>query len=225
MINKIIGRIFTYDQPWWFSALNISILFPVPLWPLVLYISIFLFDHPQHFGFTFLIFLLIIAYPVYLILIAYFNSLLFEKTKVLASLVALSFLLTMLICISGVIFMVYISYRSSHQVEKKEAERKAKGYIGVNDDFKVIGNKVYLYDTLIAGADGQTFELVSWDWQRDTNYYYRFGKRVQSIDRRSFKLLGYDYGKDKYHVYYDENIIPVAVTKVGILPFIKLSNT
>ena len=150
------------------------------------------------------------AYPIYLLVIAYFNSLLFQKNKILGSIFPAMVLLTILV---GVAYVSFDMRQNFSQSLKRENEREKQGYIGASNDFRIINDKVYHRDTLITGADAKTFEIVSWNWERDANYYYFFGKKVSYIDRKSFKDLDYHYGKDKFSVYYDDKVIKGADAK------------
>lgn len=210
MIKKIRNQIFTKEQPKWFINLNLFILFPILLWPIILYSTIFFLDNPTNLGLTYLLIIVVNAYPIYLLCIAYLNSLLFRQSKLFALALPLTIVITILYGVSSYVY--FVSHTLSETIGREQT-RKKQGFIGVNDDYKIINDKVYRYDTLIVGADAKTFEIISWDWERDKNYYYRFGKKIPSIDRQSFELLDYHYAKDKYHVYYDENIIEGADTK------------
>ena len=207
MIRRIYNTIFSKGLPKWFKLLNLSILLPILLWPLIFYTTIFFFDNPKNLGLAYLLFFAVNAYPIYLVVITYYNSQLFQKIKVLGIILPSAILLTL---VSGVTNIVVETSQNISQSIARESERIKQGYIGVNNEYKIINGKVYRYDTLIVGADAKTFEIVSWDWQRDENYYYRFAKKIPSIDRNSFKLLEYHYAIDKYHVYYDETIIEGA---------------
>jgi sulfur relay (sulfurtransferase) DsrC/TusE family protein len=145
-----------------------------------------------------------------LVVIAYLNSILFQKNKVLGSILPTVILFAL---VSGIIYIVSEMSQNKIQSIEREKERAKQGYVQGSNDYKVINNKVYHRDTLIVGADAKTFEIVSWNWQRDKNYYYFFGKKIQYIDRKSFKDLNYHYGKDKFNVYYDEKIIKGADAK------------
>lgn len=190
--------------------MNLCILLPILLFPIVFFMTIFFFDNPKNLGLTYLLFFAVNIYPIYLIAIAYFNSILFKKNKVLGLILPTCILLTIAFCVGYVV--VERKQNIAESIER-EKERTKQGYIGVTDDFKIINDKVYRYDTLIVGADAKTFEIVSWNWQRDKNFYYHFGKKVDYIDRNTFEDLGYHYGKDKFNVYYDEKIIEGADTK------------
>ena len=207
MIKRIIGQIFLKGLPKWFRLLNGSLLLPILLWPFVLYTTIFFFDNPKNLGLTYLAFFAVNAYPIYLLTVAYFNSKLFQKNKILGSILpttTLSFLTV------GVVYILFSMGQVIYRSATRDIERAKQGYIGTNNDYRVLDNKVFRKDTLIVGADASTFEIISWDWQRDKNFYYRFGKKITEIDRQSFELLDYHYAKDKNHVFYDENIIEGA---------------
>jgi hypothetical protein len=214
MLRQFFNQLFSKQIPIGFRFLNLAILLPTLLWPFVFFTSIFFFDNPKNLGLTYLLFLAVNAYPIYLLIIAYFNSKLFLKNRALGSILPITILLTFTIGGSYTVFSVRQDMsKRREEFDKRDRERKAQGFIGVNDDYKIVGNKVFRYDTLIEGADAETFELASWGWQRDKNYYYRFGKRISTIDRQTFEDLGYHYGKDKNHVYYDEKIIEGADAK------------
>jgi hypothetical protein len=210
MFRKFIYQFFTKENPIWFNVLNLLILLPILIWPFIFYTTIFFFDNPKNIGLTYLLFFTVNAYPIYLLIIAFFNSKLFFKNRILG-------LILPLIIAVGCLYTAFSIRKDSAEglaeVEKIDKEREAQGFIGVSDDFKIVDNRVFRYDTLIEGADAKTFEIVSWAWQRDKNYYYRFGKRVPTVDRETFEDLDYHYGKDKNHAYYDDNIIEGADAK------------
>ncbi len=193
--------------------MNMFILLPVLFFPFVFYITIFLFDHPENVAFTYLLFFAINAYPIYLIIIAYFNSVLFKKSRILGSVLPTSVLLV-LVC--GIGYWVFDTSVKMSKNIARENERKKQGYISGTDFLRIIDGNVYYQDTLIVGADAKTFEMVHWPWQRDKNYYYYLGKKIDYIDRNSFEDLDYHYGKDKHHVYYNEKIIEGADTKTFV---------
>ena len=207
MIKKIFGQLFSKELPKWFKFLNSTILTPVLLWPFVLFSTIFFFDNPNNLGLSFLLFLTVNIYPFYIVLIAYYNSKLFLKNRILGSILPISLMIFLSVSLVYLIVLIGDKINSRSNID---IERKKQGYIGETDEFKIIQNKVYYYDTLIVGADASTFETVSWEWQRDKQYYYFFGKRIAYIDRKSFQDLDYHYGKDKFNVYYDEKIIKGA---------------
>ena len=75
--------LFSKELPLWFKLLNLSILLPIIIWPFILFGSIFIFDNPENFALALLLFLGIIAYPVYLLVIAELNARLYLKFKIL----------------------------------------------------------------------------------------------------------------------------------------------
>ena len=209
MIKKFFNQLFSRN-PVWFNLLNLAILLPIFIWPYVFYVSIFFLDNPDSVGLAYLLLFAVDAYPIYLIILTFFNSKLFVRSRILGVILPLT-----IICVglSAALYVWHEIKENLVEIEKIEAERKSQGFIGVDDEFKIVDNKVFRYDTLIEGADAATFELVSWSWQRDQNYYYRFGKRVPTIDRHTFEDLDYHYGKDKNHAYYDDQIIEGADAK------------
>ncbi|MBK9801281.1 MAG: DKNYY domain-containing protein [Bacteroidetes bacterium] len=95
-----------------------------------------------------------------------------------------------------------------------EQERKAKENNGdLGRGYSKRNNLIYLDDTLVNGADANSFETVSWDWAKDKMHYYYLGKPILEIDYPTFKLLDYHYSIDKNHVYYDDKIIEGADAK------------
>lgn len=212
-MTKFWSQIFSKGLPLWFRVINSFILLPTMFWPFVFYITAFFFDAPGKEVYALFLFIACNAYPLYLLLIAYLNVQLFKRSKFIGSLLPL--------CILSLLIYATVSYINTTQSiiaqgRIRDQERESKGYIGGTDDFKKLNNKVYYKDTLLIGADAKTFEVLSWDWERDKNYYYRFGKKVLSIDRNSFQFLDYHYAKDKFHVYYDENIIEGADAKTFV---------
>ena len=78
-------------KPTWFKIINFTFLIPAIFWPIVAFGAIFIFDNPSNFFLTFIIFLLIIAYPLYLILLIRLNARLFKINKVAATIFPLTF--------------------------------------------------------------------------------------------------------------------------------------
>ncbi|UEG50858.1 hypothetical protein LK994_05135 [Ferruginibacter lapsinanis] len=75
--------------PKWFIRLNFLGLSAIVVWPLVFFASIFMFDNPKNFGLTFLLFLLIIAYPLLFIGNMMLSIRLFATQKTIAVLLPL----------------------------------------------------------------------------------------------------------------------------------------
>lgn len=213
MIKRFTKQLFSNELPKWFKYLNLSILLPILFWPLIFYTTIFFFDNPKNLGQTYLLFFVVNAYPIYLVIIAFFNSILFQRNKLIGYILPAVILLTLTY---GIIYIFIDITKNISKSINRDNDRTKQGYIGVNDDYKIIKGKVYRYDTLIVGADEKSFEIMSWNWQRDKNHYYHFGKKVTYIDRQTFKDLGYHYGKDKINVYYDDKILVGADTKTFV---------
>ena len=68
----------------WFVVLNILGLAGVFVWPLVFFGSIFMFDHPENFIATFILFLLINSYPLLYIGNLILSVRLFHSRKTIA---------------------------------------------------------------------------------------------------------------------------------------------
>ena len=78
--------------PIWFKVLNSGILLPILLFPIVFYSTVFFFDSGNTIQAN-LLFFGVNAYPLYLILIMYLNSLLFRKSNILGTALAIIMLL------------------------------------------------------------------------------------------------------------------------------------
>jgi fructose-specific phosphotransferase system IIC component len=105
MILRFFKYIFPKEQPDWFRGLNMILMLPILAWPFVLFLSIFMFDNPfQDHRKTFLQFLAVIAYPVYLVLLALLNSRLFTRNKILGTISTAAVLLAILL---GVAYILY----------------------------------------------------------------------------------------------------------------------
>lgn len=77
----------------WFCLLNNISLLPIFLWPLIFFGSIFLFDNPQNFFLTFVIFILTNSYPLVLLKISVFSYRLFKTNRIVG--VSIAILTTM----------------------------------------------------------------------------------------------------------------------------------
>ena len=207
MISRYLKQIFSNELNKFFKILNLVILLPIILFPLVLFGSVFAFDNPKSIGLTFILFFVVIAYPFYLLVIAYYNVILYKKNKILGFILPT---LIVLLILYGIVSLVIWQRNDIQEKITKENKRTEQGFIGEKDDFKIIDNKVYYYDTLIIGANAKTFKIIRWDWQCDTNSYYRFGKRIPEIDRKTFEFINHRYSKDKNFVYFDGKLIEGA---------------
>ena len=96
MINRYLKQIFSKELNKFFKILNLFILFPIVLFPIVLFGSVFAFDSPKSNGLTFLLFFVVNAYPLYLLIIAYYNIILYKKNKVLGFILPSLIVLTIL---------------------------------------------------------------------------------------------------------------------------------
>ena len=73
------------DLPGWIVYLNYASLSGIIVWPLVLFGSIFLFDHPQNLYSTFLTVILIDSYPLPLILLTYLSFRVFHFNRLISA--------------------------------------------------------------------------------------------------------------------------------------------
>jgi hypothetical protein len=110
MLIRLFLRIFPKEQPDWFRGMNMIIVLPILAWPLVLFMGIFMFDNPfQDQRKTFLQFFGVIAYPIYLGLLAYMNSRLYNKNRMLGIIATVSVILTFLLGLGYVIFKFFVT--------------------------------------------------------------------------------------------------------------------
>lgn len=225
--------IFSKELPRWFKLLNLVILLPILLWPFVLYISIFIFDNPHNLALAYFIFFALIAYPLYLLIIAELNSRLFFKSRNLSLILPFSIF-------TFIIFgILYIAYSINSAVEERiinNNNRVRQGWLGDCDTYRKNKNKIYFNDTLvngidaktaeyvdcfyikdakqvysgkeaIVGSDPKTFEILNWAWQKDKTKCFYQGKPIPNIDVKTFTLLQNNYSKDKKSVYYYDKIV------------------
>lgn len=226
--------IFSKELPIWFKLLNLCILLPILLWPFVLYLSIFIFDNPHNLALAYLIFFALIAYPLYLLIIAELNSRLYFKNK------RLSLILPILIftfIVVGALYIARLIFSGIEEKKIKQTNRKLEGWIGDCDTYRNKNGKIYFNDTIVKGIDAKTaeeincfyikdskqvynekeaildsdpntFEILSWEWQKDRKKCYYLGKPINYIDVKTFTLLQNNYSKDKKNVYYyDKQVV------------------
>ena len=70
-----------------FQILRVICLIPILMWPLIAYGSVFIFDGPnavKNPTFSYLLFFIVNAYPLYLIGTVYLSNKLYYKTKMLS---------------------------------------------------------------------------------------------------------------------------------------------
>ena len=72
------------DIPKWFIALNIFILLPILLWPIIGFLSIFAMDSPSSGLLGQIIFISGIGYPLILILVARANLKLYKENRAIS---------------------------------------------------------------------------------------------------------------------------------------------
>lgn len=217
MANRFIQQLFPKDLPHGLRLLNTVILLPILAWPFVFFLSIFLFDQPREdYLPVYLAFFAINAYPLYLMAIAYFNIRLLRKNRFLGAILPAAFLLAIGTAAAYLFLQETIDQYKSR---KAEINRKKQGYLGMQEDFRIVGNKVYYYDSLLIGADARTFKILDWGWQCDKNAYYYKGKKLGYVDRESLSILNALYAKDKSNVYYLGEIIPGADAKSFTIKF------
>lgn len=101
MILRIFKYIFPKEQPDWFRGLNMILILPILAWPFVLFMGIFMFDNPfQDHQKAFLQFIALIAYPVYLVLLALLNSRFFSWNKMLGTILTGTTIFTIIVSIA-----------------------------------------------------------------------------------------------------------------------------
>jgi len=89
------------DLPRWIVNLNYICLAGIIAWPLVLFVSIFLFDHPNNLAQTYLIFILMNCYPLVLIVLTWFSFKTFRFNRILSALFPL-------VVICGYLFVLFM---------------------------------------------------------------------------------------------------------------------
>ena len=196
------------DIPLWFKILNLIILIPVLLCPFVFFTTIFFFDNPKSLFLTFLFFLAVNAYPLYLGLLAFGNYKLYRRNKYLALVLPMIFLLVL---VKGTFYILSVkeeTFKKTEEAKKEELRMIANGELGAG--FKKDKLNVYLLDTLVNNADASTFEVLNWHWQKDKSSYFYRGKPLPGVDYKSFIMLQGNYAKDKNNVYYENAIVQGA---------------
>lgn len=206
MLN-IRSQVFSENIPVWLKTFNACILIPILLWPLIFQSTIFFFDDSKNLDEKYILFFVVNAYPIYATAIIYYNSVLFLRNNILGSVLPFSIL------ISIVLGSFYFSRAEKNEEKLRrntEEARKKQGYIGMTDDFKILNNYVYYYDSLIVGADAKTFQIIHPTWEQDKDYYYNYGKRLTLINKDEITILNENYAKDKNTVYCQGKIVDGA---------------
>lgn len=223
---KIIS--FSKEIPTKFKWINLLILIPILLWPLVFLMTIFFFDDPNAnpimvWG----LFFAVNLYPLYLFVLFELNARLYKKLKIVGYIIP-SLIFGSLLYIFG---SFYISNKqSSKEQEIANQERKEAGYIGNCDTYRILNNSVYYKDSVlnadalsfeylgchygkdkniafkgkdpIQGSHSESFEIIDWQWQKDNFTYYYKGEAMNGIDYPTFEILDLSYSKDKNKVYF-----------------------
>ena len=193
------------DVPNWFKIINFTILLPCIGWPFIFFSTIFFFDNPSNFAFTFIIFILVNIYPLYLLGVLFLNYKLFIINKLLGIIIPITILISGL---TGIIYLsleIYSKYKINNSKEQLEINN---GVLG--NGFRKKGNSIYFEDSLMKDVDSKSFEVIDWEWEKDKNHYYYQGKCINEIDKETFIILDYHYSKDKNNVYYEDKIIEGA---------------
>ena len=86
MLRSVFKELFSRELPDWFRVMNVGMLLLVLLWPFVLFMTIVMFDQPDSDTIVnYVLFFIINAYPFYLVTNLYYNTKLFQKNRLLGS--------------------------------------------------------------------------------------------------------------------------------------------
>ena len=199
----------TNKKPIWFKIINFTFLIPIIFWPIVAFGAIFIFDNPSNFFLTFIIFLLIIAYPLYLILLIRLNARLFKINKVAATIFPLTFTTIVVVFVLNFIGGPSVLFQFLKQIgTKPQSHIDYSNVIGFN--YHKDSTNLYYGDSLVKNADLTSFELINFSWAKDKNKMYYKGNSVSKIDCKTFIYIGSGYSKDTNHVFYDTIIVDKA---------------
>ena len=95
MLRSVFKELFSRELPDWFRVMNFGMLLLVLLWPFVLFMTIVMFDQPDSGTIVnYFLFFVINAYPLYLLPVLYFNTKLFQKNRLLGSILPVMVALT-----------------------------------------------------------------------------------------------------------------------------------
>lgn len=90
MLRSVFKELFSRELPDWFRVMNFGMLLLVLLWPFVFFMTIVMFDQPDSgTTFNYVVFFIINAYPFYLVPILYYKTKLFQKNRLLGSVLPL----------------------------------------------------------------------------------------------------------------------------------------
>lgn len=199
-------------NPFWFKLINLAFLLPCIVWPFVLFTTIFFFDNPKSFFLTVILFIAINAYPLYLIGFLMLNSRLFRKNRLVATALPITFGFVFIIVsihfLGGTenIKFLWTQISSKQNIENDPDPDPNQLCCGFTKD----SLSIYYNDTLLSGADLNSFVIINFNWAKDNRTVYFNGKAISYIDSKTFRYLDYHYSIDKKNVFYDEQIIEGA---------------
>ena len=204
--NKNIN---TNKSPIWFKIVNLTFLIPIIFWPIVFFASIFLFDNPSNFFLTLILFLIIIAYPLYLLILVILNARLFRINRLIATIFPLTFSSMIIVFALNFLGGPSVIFQFFRQIgTEPQTEIDYDNVIGFN--YRKDSTNLYYGDSLVQNADLSSFELINFEWAKDKNKVYYYGKPISKIDCKTFTYLGSGYSTDTNHVFYDTVIVEKA---------------
>lgn len=195
-------------NPAWFRLLNLTFLLPCIVWPFVFFATIFFFDNPKSLLMTFLLFIAVNAYPLYLIGILWLNARLFKRNKLIASILPIAFGLTFILTAIQFVGGLENIKALWTQINSKQDFTTDQNQFCCG--FTTESTNILYNDTIIENADISSFEIINFNWAKDKNTVYYNGRPVSNIDSKTFRYLDYHYAVDKSYVYYDDQIIEGA---------------
>lgn len=202
------GQDIKQNNPAWFRLLNLTFLLPCIVWPLVFFTTVFFFDNPKSFFLTFLLFIAVNAYPLYLIGILLLNARLFRRNKLLATILPIAFSLTFMV--SAIQFLGGLENIKALWTQIDSTQDIVPDQNQFCCGFTTDSTSIFYNDTIIGNADVSSFEIINFHWAKDKNSVYFNGKPISIIDSKTFRYLDYHYAVDKFYVYYDDQIIEGA---------------
>jgi hypothetical protein len=128
-MNQIQAYFKSDKLPRWFKFLNLSILLPILLWPLIFFTTIFFFDNPSNLIMIFILFIIVNAYPIYLIILVLINAKLYTWNKWLGLILPFVIILSLGF---GTIYVCYNMIKNIAKAEKVELERVNRGDLDID---------------------------------------------------------------------------------------------
>ena len=167
---------FSKELPNSFKYFNFLVLLPILIWPLIFFMSVFIFDAPSSSSEikNYILFFGMNSYPLILLLIAEINARVFIKLKYAAYILPLSSIILMFIGYLN-IFGTDENYQSEFlsELEKK----KEKGYIGFCDSYRIKNDSVFYKDFYLKKANYKTFFYLDCSLAKDNNFVF-FGSDI-----------------------------------------------